>query len=154
MRRVVAALAVFAVAGVTGGNPAVHAGSPPPPPTPPPCRWCGGPPPAPTPVATLAPIVVASDTHSVAVEISPTRVRRGGRTQVAVTAKVDDKVTMVIQYYHGKPSSYRATIGRSGRLVKRWNVPKTAPLGKATVRIGVAGSGKPYNALVSFSVTK
>lgn len=154
MRRVtVLALTAFAV--LAGGNPVAHAGSsPPPPPTPPPCNWCGGPPPAPTPVPTLAPIVVAPDTHSVAVEISPTKVRRGGRTQVAVMAKADDRVTMAFQYVHGKPSAYRATIGRSGKLVKRWNVAKTAPIGKATIRIHVTGDGKEYKTLVSFSVTK
>lgn len=61
---------------------------------------------------------------------------------------------MAVRYNRAKPITYRATIGKSGKLVKQWKVSRSAPLGKATVKIGIAGEPKPYTALVSFTVVK
>lgn len=152
MKLLVTGLVACAV-GLTSVAPSVQA-SPPPPPATPTCKWCGGPPPAPTPIPTLAPTVIAPDTHAVAVEISPTKVHRGGQTQVSVTASTDDKVTMTLRYSHGKATVYRTSIGKSGKLSKRWKIPKSAPVGKAGIKVDVVGDGKPFSATVSFIVTK
>lgn len=155
MKRLLAATLMGAFVVWLGSAPVSAAGSsPPPPPATPGCKWCTGPPPAPTPVPTLAPTVLAPQTQTVAVEISPIRVRRGQTTTVAVSATEHAKVTMVLRYSHGKPASFHSTIGSSRKLVKRWKVPKSAPTGKATVKIQVAGDGKPYNTTVAFTVTK
>lgn len=133
--------------------PAAGAAPPPPPPTPV-CGWCNGPPPAPTPVPTLAPTVIAPQEHSISVAVSPSRVKRGHRTSLTVKAASHDRVTMTLRYHGARATTYRATIGRSGKLTRRVSVSRRAPLGKAWVKIGVAGSGKTYRTSVSFTVLK
>jgi hypothetical protein len=98
--------------------------------------------------------MVAPDTHPVAVEMTPTKVHRGGETQVSITGATDAHVTMVVRYSHGKPTTYRASIGHSGKYLKKWKVSRTAPLGKASVKITIAVTDKPYTAVVSFTVVK
>jgi hypothetical protein len=92
--------------------------------------------------------------HAVSVELTPLHVKRGGTTRASITAGSNDKVTLVVQYHRSKPVTYRATIGSSGKLVKRWKVPRRAPLGKATVKVTVDGAGDPYNTTVTLLVTR
>jgi hypothetical protein len=98
--------------------------------------------------------MVVPDTHPVAVEISPTRVHRGGQTQVTVSGAPDVHVTIVVRYSQGKAITYRSSVGHSGKYLKKWTVSKTAPLGKARVKITLTGIEKPYTAVVSFTVVK
>jgi hypothetical protein len=92
--------------------------------------------------------------HVVSVELKPLHVKRGGTTRASVTADTDDKVTLVVHYHRGKQVTYRATIGPSGKLVKRWRVPRKAPLGKASVKVTVDGTGDPYKTTVTLLVTR
>jgi hypothetical protein len=133
--------------------PNARAGPPPPPPPSPGCRVCSGPPPPPTPVATLAPTVVPHQ-QVVSVTLSPTHVKRGHRAKLAIKAAHNDRVTMVLRYRVGKPATYRARIGGSGTLVRRWRVPQSAPTGKASVRIRVTGNSTNYGTTVAFAVVK
>lgn len=151
MKRVVLVV-VLLVFGTHFGAPSAHA-DPPSPPTPPGCHSCGGPPVPPTPVATLAQgqVPVA---HTVSVELAPTRIKRGAMAKASVSADADDKVVLVIHYHKGKPTTYRATVGTSGKLVKTWRVPKTAPLGKASVKVTVNGSGDPYSTTINLVVLR
>ncbi len=151
MRRVLLAAALLTAASVIG-VPAAHA-DPPAPPTPPGCRSCGGPPVPPTPVPTLGQSAVPVE-HVVSVELAPVHVKRGGTTRASITATSDDRVTLVVHYHRGKPVTYRATIGASGKLVKRWKVPRHAPLGKAAVKVTVDGTGDPYRTTVTLLVTR
>lgn len=154
MRRLVLALATSGVL-LWGVADRADASSPPPPPsTPVACKWCSGPPPAPTPVPTLAPTQVLPQPHPVSVEISPTKVRRGGQTRVSVTAEADDQVSMVLKFSHGKPVTYKTAVGRSGKLLKRWKVAKTAPTGKASITVDIVGSATHYTGTLAFTVTK
>lgn len=151
MRRVLLALGFLASACLAGTHTA-HAG-PPGPPTPPGCHSCGGPPVPPTPVPTLGESTVPVE-HVVSVELSPLHVKRGGTTKATVAASTSDKVTMVVHYHTGRPVTYRAIVGSSGKLVKQWKVPRNAPLGKASVKITVAGTGSPYKTTVTMVVTR
>ena len=63
-------------------------------------------------------------------------------------------MTFTVRYYHARPVKYRTTVGRTGKLVKQWSVAKTAPVGKATVKIIIADDRRPYSGLVSFTVVK
>jgi hypothetical protein len=136
-------LIVLVVAGAASFSvPAAHA-DPPGPPTPPGCHPCGGPPVPPTPVSTLSPGTVPL-AHTVSVELAPLHVKRGETAKASVTASATAHVSLVVHYHRGKPVTYRATIGTSGKLVKEWRVPKKAPLGKATVKVTVDGTGDPY----------
>jgi hypothetical protein len=90
----------------------------------------------------------------VSVELSPLHVHRGGTTKATITASTDDKVTLVVRYHHARPVKYHGTVGSSGKLVKRWKVPRKAPIGKATVTVTVDGAGKPYRATASLVVTR
>lgn len=146
--------ASLAVSLAVAGSASVAHADPPSPPSTPVCKWCSGPPPAPTPVPTLAPTLVVPDTRPVVVEIAPTKVHRGGQTQVTVTGATDVHLTMVVRYSHGKPATYRASLGHSGKYQKKWKVSKSAPLGKASVKVTLAGAEKPYTAVVSFTVVK
>lgn len=134
-------------------SPSAIASGPPPPPPGPGCKQCPGPPPPPTPVPTLAPTVVPQQ-QVVRVALSPTHVKRGHRAKLSVTAARHPRVTLVVRYRYGKATTYRATIGKSGTLVRRWTVPKRAPVGKASVRIDLSGAGKHYSTAVSFVVTR
>jgi hypothetical protein len=98
--------------------------------------------------------MVAPDTRPVAVQIAPTKVHRGGQTRVSITASPNDKVTMVVRYFHARPVTYHAGIGPSGRLIKQWKVARSAPVGKATVRIAISGDQQPYSGVLTFTVVK
>jgi hypothetical protein len=127
--------------------------NPPPPPTPPGCKSCGGPPPPPTPVPTIPPTVSPS-VVSVAVRMSPSRVRRGQQARLTVTASVDNAVTVVVRYRRGKPVTYHGKISGTGTYVKSWKIPKAAPLGKATLQVTVKGVPDPYRGTIPFEVIK
>ena len=133
----------------------VRAGTtnPPPPPTPPGCNSCGGPPPPPTPVPTI-PATVSPSVVSVAVRLSPSRIRRGQQARLTVAAAVANPVTAVVRYRHGKPVTYHGKIGSSGTYVKSWKIPKSAPLGKATLQVTVKSVVNPYSGTIPFEVVK
>ncbi len=124
---------------------------PPPPPPPPGCKSCGGPPPPPTPVPTIPP-TVSPAVVSVAVHLSPIRVRRGQQAKLTVTATSDDKVTVVVRYRHGKPVTFHGKVNSSGTYTKSWKIPKSAPLGKGTLHVTVKSNVNPYSGSVSFVV--
>lgn len=145
-------IAVLLIAAVHLGAPSAHA-DPPPPPTPPGCHSCGGPPVPPTPVPTLGQGTVPV-AHSVSVELAPTHIKRGAMARASVSADAADKVALVVHYHRGKPVKYHATVGTSGKLVKKWRVPRTAPLGKASVKITVNGSGDPYTATITLTIVR
>jgi hypothetical protein len=92
--------------------------------------------------------------HAVSVELAPLHVRRGGKAKASVSAAPDAKVALVVHYHRGKPVTFRATVGDSGKLVKQWRVPKTAPLGKAAVKVTVDGDGDPYVTTVTLTVVR
>lgn len=129
------------------------ASTPPPPPAPPNCPTCGGPPPPPTPVPTVAPTAVAPQSV-VDVHLTTTRIPRGHEIRLQVDASTDDVVTVSIRFKSGKPILYQGKIGSSGTLVKTWKVPKSAPLGKASVAITVAGKTDKYAKSLDFQVVR
>jgi hypothetical protein len=151
MKRVILTV-VLLMCGVHFGAPSAHA-DPPPPPTPPGCHSCGGPPVPPTPVATLAQGTVPV-AHTVSVELAPTHIKRGATAKASVSADAADKVLLVVHYHKGKPTTYHATVGSSGKLVKTWKVPRAAPLGKASVKVTVHGSGDPYSTTITVTVVR
>jgi hypothetical protein len=151
-------LAVILLAGtlaieVAAASSAWASGNPPPPPPPGPCNSCPGPPPPPTPVPTLG-TPPGTTTHTVSVQLSPTHVRRGHATKLAINASASDSVTAVLRYRSGKPTTYRAKIGKSGKLTKIWKISKKAPLGRGKVQVSLTDAGSPYKTTVSFTVTK
>src|SRR5579884_4086648 len=105
------------------GVGAAHA-DPPSPPGTPGCKPCNGPPPPPTPVATLDTSTLPPG-QVVEVQVTPTKVKRGGTTHASISAPANDKVTLAVRYPHGKSVTYSATIGSSGKLVKSWKVPRS-----------------------------
>ena len=148
------AVAAAAVLLLIAGGALVHAsGQPPPPPGTPVCTYCAGPPPPPTPVPTLAPTAVPQPVV-VAVKLSPVHVRRGHAVKLTVTASSGDQVTALVQYGHAKPVTFHGKVDSSGAYSKTWKVPKTAPLGKATLKVSVKNSVTPYTGTVYFVVTR
>lgn len=135
--------------------PAALAGpsQPPPPPPAPGCKYCPGPPPPPTPVPTLAP-AVSPPVVGVAIHLSAGHVRRGRMEKLTVTGPSGSGVSVLVQYRHGKPSTYHGKLDGAGTYVKTWKVPRSAPLGKSTVKVTVTGSDKPQQVSVSFTVVK
>jgi len=128
-----------------------HASAPPPPPPPPPTV---SPPPAPpTPVPTVAPTVIAPQ-PVIDVSLSSSKVSRGQTQKVDVAGSTDDVVMVTIHYKSGKPVIYKATIGSTGKLTKSWKVPKSAPVGKATVKVAVQSDGTAVAKSFSFQVVK
>jgi hypothetical protein len=98
-------------------------------------------------------------TQSIAVEVTPVKVHRGGVTKAAITASPADKVTVVVHYKSGKPSTYKLTVGASGKVVKAWKIPRGAPVGKASIAITIDPSDRstlthPYTTTVTIQVTK
>lgn len=151
MRRGVAAVAGVILLSVLG-TPA-HAAALPPPPPPPGCTSCPGPPPPPTPVPTLAPTVVPQKVD-VAVHLSPAHLHRGQLASLRITAQSGDRVTVSLRYHGERPQTTRARVGRQGVWLRRWRIPRDAPLGAGTVRVSVSDSGKVYTASVGFTVVK
>lgn len=98
--------------------------------------------------------MVAPDTRPIVLEIAPTTVHRGSQAKVTITASANDKVTMVVRYYHARTVTYRAGIGQSGKLIKQWRVSRSAPLGKASVKIAISGEAHPYKGVLKFTVVK
>jgi hypothetical protein len=87
------------------------------------------------------------------VHVSDTKVSRGQTQEISVDASTNDNVTVLIQFKSGKPITYRSRIGSSGTLVKKFKIPRSAPLGKAEIRIYVKGSAT-FSKTVDFLVTK
>jgi hypothetical protein len=92
--------------------------------------------------------------QSVSVELAPTHIKRGGTTKASVTAGADARVAFVVHYHSGKLTTYHAKVGESGKLTRHWRVPKTAPLGKGTVKITVQGAGDPYVTTIKLVVIR
>jgi hypothetical protein len=90
----------------------------------------------------------------VEVRLSPTRLRRGQTATLTVTAASDDQVTAVVRYHRGRPTTYQGKVSSSGTYVKSWKVPKTAPLGQASLGVTVKSDANPYSGTVTFEVTK
>jgi hypothetical protein len=135
--------------------PSAFAGnSPPPPPPTPNCGSCSGPPPPPTRVPTLAPTSVPQPTVVVSISLSPVRVRRGKAIKLSVMASAGNAVTASIQYRRGKPVTYRGKVDAGGQYMKAWTVPKTAPLGKAQVKVAIQRMEKSQPPAVDFVVLK
>jgi hypothetical protein len=86
--------------------------------------------------------------------MSPNRVRRGQQARLTVTAAVDSPVTAVVRYHHAKPVTYHGKIGASGAYIKSWKVPKSAPLGKATLQVTVKSALNLYSGTIPFEVIK
>jgi hypothetical protein len=86
--------------------------------------------------------------------MSPSRIRRGQQARLTVTAAVDNLVTVVVRYRHGKPVTYHGKIGGSGTYIKSWKIPKSAPLGKATLQVTVKSTLNPYIGTIPFEVIK
>jgi hypothetical protein len=151
MRAVIAASAMlFACAQLIGVSSALA--DPPAPPPPPPCKYCDGPPPPPTIVPTVAPTQIAQG-PIVDVRLAPTHVSRGKTAKVAVTAEQHAKVVISVRYHREKtPHILHTTVGTSGMLVRAWKVPKSAPLGKATVTVTVSTQDHPF--ALQLTVTK
>jgi hypothetical protein len=150
VRRVVVVLLVIALGLALGTGVSLASPLPPPPPPPPTLI----PPPAPpTPVPTVAPTVVAPQ-PVVDVHLEASKVTRGQTQKLDVAASTDDVVMVTIQYKSGKPLIYRAKVGSTGKLSKTWKVPKSAPVGKATVKVVVDSGGTTVSKNFSFQVTK
>jgi hypothetical protein len=86
--------------------------------------------------------------------MSPSRIRRGQQARLTVRAAVDNLVTVVVRYRHGKPVTYHGKIGGSGTYIKSWKIPKSAPLGKAAVQVTVKSALNPYIGTIPFEVIK
>lgn len=146
-----AAAGLIALSFALAAGTATAAALPPPPP-PPNCPTCNPPPPPPTPVPTVAPTAVPAE-PVVDVHLAAQKVSRGQTDQVSVDASTNDTVTLLIQFKSGKPITIRSKIGGSGLLVQKFKVPKSAPVGKAVVKISVKGSAN-YSKSIAFLVTK
>jgi hypothetical protein len=148
----VAAATLLFVQGATSVFAAVPT-SPPPPPPPPGCHTCPGPPPPPTPVPTLAATVVAP-VAVVDVHLSTSKVSRGHTARIDVNASTDDLVTVLVRYHKGKSYTYKSKVGSNGSTSKKWKVPKSAPVGKATVMVTVQGAVDRYSQTLVLVITK
>lgn len=127
---------------------------PPPPPPPPGCsKACSGPPPPPTPVPTPAPTVVAPQ-PVVTVHVAARKVARGHVARIAVRASTNDRVTLQVYYHHGKPTTWQATIGSSGSLMRTWRIPRKAPVGPALIKVTVDGAAGKVRRLLTFRVVR
>ena len=129
-----------------------HAEVPPPPPPPPGCQSCNPPPPPPTPVPPVGPTAVPAQ-PVVDVHLAASKVSRGQTEKVSIDASTNDDVTLTVRYSKGKPVAYHLKIGSSGMLVKKFTVPKTAPVGKAHIQVSVKGSAS-FAKTINFLVTK
>lgn len=130
-----------------------HASTPPPPPPPPGCNTCPGPPSPPTPVPTLGPTRVDGRVD-IAVHLSPARVHRGKVTALRVAARTGDHLTVVLRYHQGRPRTIHARVVHRGVLIRRWRIPRWAPIGAGTIRVVVAQGGKTYKAWLHFTVLR
>lgn len=153
MKRIVPSVLVAAclLLPASSAYAATGTGVPPPPP-PPGCKPCGVPPSPPTPVPTLAPTVVPTEAV-VDVHLASTKVSRGHEEKVNVAASTDDQVAIEVRYRTGKPKLYRATVGSTGTAVTTWKIPRTAPVGKGSIKISVSGA-EMYSKILFFLVTK
>jgi hypothetical protein len=132
--------------------PASAAALPPPPPPPPGCQSCNPPPPPPTPVPTVAPTAVPPQ-PVVDVHVASVKISRGQTQEVSIDASTNDSVTVTIQFKTGKPITYRTKIGSSGMLVKKFTIPRSAPIGKAQIKVSVKGAAS-FSKTIPFVVTK
>jgi hypothetical protein len=105
-------------------------------------------------VPTLAPTAIPKPTVVVSVNLSPVRAKRGTAMRLTVQGTPDDRVSVVLQYHHGKPVTYHGKVDSSGTYTKTWKVPKLAPLGKAEVKVTVTGSQSAVPTTVDFVVLK
>jgi hypothetical protein len=90
----------------------------------------------------------------VRIKLSPTHVRRGHTARLEVAATESAAVTAVVHYRSGKPVTYRSKVPSSGKVVKSWKVPSTAPLGGAKLNVTVESPAQRYATTVQFVVTK
>jgi hypothetical protein len=146
------AVAVLALVTLLPSTTAQAAALPPPPPPPSGCESCNPPPPPPTPVPTVAPTAVPAQ-PVVDVHVASSKVPRGQTQEVSIDASTNDSVSVTIQFKSGKPISYRTKIGSSGMVVKKFTIPRSAPIGKAQIRISVKGAAS-YSKTIDFLVTK
>jgi hypothetical protein len=97
---------------------------------------------------TAVPAVPVVDVH-----VAESKVSRGQTQEVSVDASTNDTVLVQVQFKGGKPITYRSKIGSSGTLVKKFKIPRSAPLGKAQIKVSVKGSAS-YSKTIDFLVTK
>jgi len=105
---------------------------PPPPPTPTKCGPCGGPPLPPTLLPT-APIAAMAQTYRM--EVKPAKVHRGKALKISVVAPADDSWAASIAYLHQKYVVCARYTHGSSSTVKACKIAKSAPLGKASLRV-------------------
>lgn len=111
---------------------AAPGGPPPPPPTPTKCGPCGGPPLPPTLLPT-APIAAMAQTYRM--EVKPAKVHRGKSLRISVKAPPDDSWVASIAYLHQKYVVCARYTHGSSSTVKACKIAKSAPLGKASLRV-------------------
>lgn len=146
-----AAAGLTAVMFAAGAGKAVAA-LPPGPPPPPDCKACSGPPPPPTLLPTPAPTLVPSQ-QVVEVHLAPARVARGHRAKLHVVAPNYSAVDVQVRYHGARTSRiFHTTVGMSGALDRSWQVPRTAPLGTAQVKVEIGGTDGPFT--MSLIVTR
>jgi predicted dinucleotide-binding enzyme len=87
------------------------------------------------------------------VRLATTKVSRGKTEKINIAASTDDVVVVTIRYRSGKPLVIKAKVGSSGTLVKTWTVPKSAPVGKASVKVVVESDGTQISKSFTFQVT-
>jgi hypothetical protein len=75
--------------------------------------------------------------------------------KLVVTGAAEEAVTTMVQYRRSKPVTYHGKVASSGQYVKSWKVPRSAPLGKAQVKVAIGGPLKSaYVTVVDFVVLK
>jgi hypothetical protein len=78
--------------------------------------------------------------------------------KVEVTASDGDLVTIAVRYPKVKPLTFKGKVDQTGVYVKTWTVSKSAPLGRASVKVTILSADKnapsPDPFVIGFTVTK